>query len=149
MPSPDDQGHHHAPHTRSAPGPLRARCPLQQRNIQPRLGRRHHASPTAQPLERPGRKPRPSHRGKLLFNTRHGGEWSCASCHGTPPTTQGKHASTGKSIAPLAPAFNPKAFTDTAKVDKWFRRNCNDVLSRECTAIEKADVLAYLNALKP
>ena len=86
-------------------------------------------------------------RGKLLFNTRHGGEWSCASCHGTPPTTQGKHASTGKSIAPLAPAFNPKAFTDTAKVDKWFRRNCNDVLSRECTAIEKADVLAYLNAL--
>ena len=73
----------------------------------------------------------------------------CASCHGTPPTAQGKHASTGKPIAPLAPAFNPKAFTDTAKVDKWFRRNCNDVLSRECTAVEKADVLAYLNALKP
>ncbi|MFP5443986.1 MAG: DUF1924 domain-containing protein, partial [Betaproteobacteria bacterium] len=45
-----------------------------------------------------------------------------------------------------------KAFTDTAKVDKWFRRNCNDVLSRECTAMEKADVLAYVsafNALKP
>ena len=51
--------------------------------------------------------------------------------------------------SPVGPAFNPKAFTDTAKVDKWFRRNCNDVLSRECTAIEKADVLAYLNALKP
>ena len=88
-------------------------------------------------------------KGKLLFTTRHGSEWSCASCHGTSPTGQGKHASTGKWIAPLAPAFNPKAFTDTAKVDKWFRRNCNDVLSRECTAIEKADVLAYLNALKP
>ncbi len=40
-------------------------------------------------------------------------------------------------------------FTDTAKVDKWFRRNCNDVLSRECTAMEKADVWAYLKALKP
>lgn len=88
-------------------------------------------------------------RGKVFFTSRHGGEWSCASCHATPPTAQGKHASTGKSIAPLAPAFNPKAFTDTAKVDKWFRRNCNDVLSRECTAVEKADVLAYLNALKP
>ncbi len=88
-------------------------------------------------------------KGQVFFTTRHGGEWSCASCHGTPPTAQGKHASTGKSIAPLAPAFNPKAFTDTAKVDKWFRRNCNDVLSRECTAVEKADVLAYLNALKP
>ena len=88
-------------------------------------------------------------KGRVFFTTKHGGEWSCASCHGTPPTAQGKHASTGKSITPLAPAFNPKAFTDTAKVDKWFRRNCKDVLSRECSAGEKADVLAYLNSLKP
>jgi hypothetical protein len=66
-----------------------------------------------------------------------------------PPTTEGKHATTGKAIAPLAPGFNPKAFTDTAKVDKWFRRNCKDVLSRECTAPEKADVMAYLLSLKP
>lgn len=87
-------------------------------------------------------------RGQTFFNTKHGAEWSCASCHGTPPTAQGKHANTGKLIAPLAPAFNPKAFTDTAKVDKWFRRNCNDVLSRECSAAEKADVLAYLNGLR-
>ena len=42
------------------------------------------------------------------------------------------------------PAFNPERFTETAKVDKWFRRNCNDVLKRECTAAEKADVLAWL-----
>jgi hypothetical protein len=57
-------------------------------------------------------------RGQTFFNTKHGAEWSCASCHGTPPTAQGEHANTGKSIAPLAPAFNAKAFTDTAKVDK-------------------------------
>jgi hypothetical protein len=87
-------------------------------------------------------------KGQSFFNAKHGGEWSCASCHGTPPTAQGKHANTGKLIAPLAPAFNPKAFTDTAKVDKWFKRNCNDVLSRACSAVEKADVLAYLNSLK-
>ena len=87
-------------------------------------------------------------RGQRFFNSQHGGEWSCASCHGTPPTAQGKHANTGKVIAPLAPAFNAKAFTDTAKVNKWFKRNCNDVLSRECSAAEKADVLAYLNSLK-
>lgn len=87
-------------------------------------------------------------RGQTFFNATHGGEWSCASCHGKPPTTEGKHADTGKRIAPLAPAFNPKAFTETAKVDKWFRRNCKDVLSRECSAAEKADVLAYLNSLK-
>lgn len=88
-------------------------------------------------------------RGRGFFTARHGGEWSCASCHGTVPTGPGKHASTSKTIEPLAPAFNPKAFTDTAKVDKWFRRNCKDVLSRECSAAEKADVMAFLISLKP
>lgn len=83
-------------------------------------------------------------RGRLLFVNRQGGEWSCASCHGNPPTAPARHASTGKAIAPLAPAFNPERFTNTAKVDKWFKRNCNDVLSRECTATEKADLLAWL-----
>ena len=87
--------------------------------------------------------------GKVFFTSRHGADWSCASCHGTPPTARGEHASTGKSIAPMAPAFNAKAFTDSAKVDKWFRRNCQDVLNRECRAAEKADVLAYLLSLKP
>ena len=93
--------------------------------------------------------PAKAERGQAFFNERHGGEWSCASCHGTPPTGQGKHASTSKAIAPLAPAFNAKAFTDTAKVDKWLKRNCKDVLSRECSAQEKADVMAYLISLKP
>lgn len=93
--------------------------------------------------------PANAEKGKVFFNTRQGGEWSCASCHNTPPTTEGKHARTDKPIAPLAPAFNAKAFTDEAKADKWFRRNCKDVLSRECTAAEKADVLAYLLTLKP
>ena len=87
-------------------------------------------------------------RGQQFFAQRHGAEWSCASCHGQPPTREGKHAATGKPIAVLAPAFNPERLTDSAKVDKWFRRNCNDVLARECTAIEKADVLAYLMGLK-
>jgi cytochrome c553 len=93
--------------------------------------------------------PAQAERGRVFFSARHGGEWSCASCHGTPPTNAGKHASTGKTIAPLAPAFNPKAFTDSARVDKWFRRNCKDVLSRECSAQEKADVMAYLIRLQP
>ena len=88
-------------------------------------------------------------RGGLFFTSRHGGEWSCASCHGNPATAPGKHASTGKAIAALAPAFDPQRFTDTAKVDKWFRRNCKDVLQRECSAGEKADVLAWLISLKP
>ena len=87
-------------------------------------------------------------RGEQFFTSRHGRDWSCASCHGAPPTQAGKHAATGKAIAPLAPAFHPERFTDAAKVEKWFRRNCNDVLGRECSAAEKADVVAWLMSLK-
>lgn len=87
-------------------------------------------------------------RGKQFFTRTHGAEWSCASCHGATPTGTGSHASTGKVIDPMAPAFNPERFTLTAKVERWFKRNCKDVLSRECSAAEKADVLAYLTSLK-
>jgi hypothetical protein len=51
-----------------------------------------------------------------------------------PPTGAGKHASTGKALDALAPGWNP--------------RNCKDVLQRECSASEKANVLAYLIGLK-
>ena len=46
-------------------------------------------------------------RGQQLFTTTHGKDWSCASCHSATPTAAGKHASTGKAIGALAPAFNP------------------------------------------
>ena len=87
-------------------------------------------------------------RGQQLFNSRHGYEWSCASCHNAPPVTAGRHASTGKTIAPLAPAVQADRFTETATVDKWFKRNCNDVFKRECSAQEKADFMAYLISLR-
>ena len=87
-------------------------------------------------------------RGQAFFTTKHGREWSCSSCHGATPTGIGKHASTGKDIKPLAPAFNAERFADAAKSEKWFRRNCNDVVGRECTPAEKADVLAWLLSLK-
>ncbi|HZM36804.1 MAG TPA: DUF1924 domain-containing protein [Burkholderiales bacterium] len=83
-------------------------------------------------------------RGAQFFDSPHGKEWSCATCHGNPPTSAGKHATTGKPIAALAPRANGERFTDAAKVEKWFRRNCNDVLGRACTPAEKADVLAWL-----
>ena len=88
-------------------------------------------------------------RGQQFFNATHGGQWRCASCHGALPTTPGQHAATGKAIAPLAPAFNPARFTDATKVEKWFGRNCRDVVGRECTPAEKADVVAWLMSLKP
>lgn len=94
-----------------------------------------------------GRSPNVT-RGQPFFNATHGREWSCASCHNASPTGEGKHANTGKAISALAPAFNPERFTDPAKSEKWFRRNCKDVLARACSASEKADVLAWLISLK-
>lgn len=83
-------------------------------------------------------------RGERFFNQTHGNEWSCASCHTDNPAASGKHARTGKVIQPLASAANAERFTNPGKVEKWFKRNCNDVLDRACTPQEKGDVLAYL-----
>ncbi|MBS0396047.1 MAG: DUF1924 domain-containing protein [Proteobacteria bacterium] len=83
------------------------------------------------------------------FFTRAPREWSCASCHTRDPRADGRHVVTGKSIRPLAPVANPARFTDAARVEKWFHRNCGDVLGRECTPAEKADLIAYLNSLTP
>ena len=76
-----------------------------------------------------------------------GGKISCASCHTADPRALGKTRA-HKEILPLAPGANRERFTDPAKVDKWFRRNCNDVLGRACTAVEKGDFLAWLLSVK-
>lgn len=87
-------------------------------------------------------------RGKRFFAELHGREWSCTSCHTSNPANAGKHAVTNKPIEPLAPSANAARFTREAKVEKWFKRNCNDVLGRTCSPQEKGDVLAYLLTLK-
>ena len=87
-------------------------------------------------------------RGEKFFNAKHGKEWSCASCHESPPNHDTKHIVTGKLIQPLSPNSNAARFSDTAKVEKWFKRNCNDVLGRECNAQEKADVISWLMTVK-
>ncbi|MEZ5449517.1 MAG: DUF1924 domain-containing protein [Thiolinea sp.] len=84
-----------------------------------------------------------------LFQNTHANDWSCASCHTANPAQDGKHTRTGKLIEPLAPAANAQRFTRLKKTEKWFRRNCKDVLERECTALEKGDILTYLLTIKP
>ena len=69
---------------------------------------------------------------------------ACASCHTDNPAQAGRHVVTDKSIKPLAPTANAERFTDPAKVEKWFRRNCTEVVGRECNAAEKADFIAFL-----
>lgn len=70
---------------------------------------------------------------------------SCATCHSDQPTAEGKHVVTSKRIAPLSPAVNPERFSSSAKVEKWFRRNCQEVVGRECSAAEKADFIQFVS----
>ncbi len=89
-------------------------------------------------------------RGKALFMGRHTGGKpdtpSCTTCHGTNLRGMGRTRA-GKPIEPMAVSANPNRFTDPAKVEKWFRRNCKSVLGRECTAREKGDVLTFLSGI--
>jgi uncharacterized protein DUF1924 len=86
-------------------------------------------------------------RGHALWTAAHTGGKpdtpSCTSCHTPDPTAEGQTRA-GKQIAPMAVSRTPDRFTDTAKVEKWFGRNCNSVLGRDCTAAEKGDVITYL-----
>jgi mono/diheme cytochrome c family protein len=86
-------------------------------------------------------------RGEALYQLKTAGV-SCSTCHGASPKDSGKHATTGKPILPMAPSANPERFTDAAKVEKWFKRNCNDVLKRPCTATEKGDFITYMLSVK-
>lgn len=87
-------------------------------------------------------------RGRRFFTGRHGADWSCSTCHTADPRNDGRHATTGRTIGPLAPAANPLRLTNGRKVEKWFTRNCRDVVARECTPGEKADVLAWLASVR-
>lgn len=102
---------------------------------------------TAAKLENPAFKDFSVAAGQKLYASKVG-DLACASCHTDSPLAAGKHAKTNKEILPLAPAANAKRFTDAANVEKWFKRNCNDVLKRACSAQEKGDFMAYVLSVK-
>lgn len=88
-------------------------------------------------------------RGETLHRTEHRGGKpdtpACTSCHGQDARASGK-TRTGKPIEPMAASASPERYRDPAKVEKWFKRNCNEVLGRECTPREKGDWLAYMTS---
>ena len=89
-------------------------------------------------------------RGKALYASSNTGgnpdTPSCSSCHTASPLNAGKTRA-GKAIEPMAVSVSPGRFTDMAKTEKWFGRNCKTVLGRECTAQEKGDFITYLSGL--
>lgn len=89
--------------------------------------------------------------GEKIFRTERihskGDKISCMTCH-TPDPKKSGLTRANKVIEPIAPVVNPERFTDMIKVNKWFKRNCNDVLERECTIQEKGDFIAYMMSVK-
>lgn len=71
---------------------------------------------------------------------------SCTHCHTDNPRSVGR-TPTGKTIEPVALSASPMRYNDPIKVEKWFKRNCNEVLGRECTPLEKGDWLSYMISL--
>jgi len=90
-------------------------------------------------------------RGEKFFFAKHahsnGETVSCTTCHTENPKATGKTRA-NKLIEPIAPVANKERFTDPAKVEKWFKRNCKDVLERACTEQEKADFIAFMLSVK-
>ncbi len=98
--------------------------------------------------EAPGFQEDPA-RGRALYFAEHvqkGERLSCATCHTQDARAQGR-SPVGKRIDALAPSANPERFTERKKADRWFDRNCKQVLGRTCSAAEKADLLSYLLTL--
>jgi len=69
---------------------------------------------------------------------------SCTTCHGEDPRQPGRHVRTGKTIAPMAPSVQADRFSDPAKQNKWFTRNCKWTWGRLCSADEQRDIKAWL-----
>ncbi len=88
-------------------------------------------------------------RGKTLHTTAFAGGKpdtpACTSCHGKEARDSGRTPA-GKAIEPMALSATPARYTDPAKVEKWFKRNCNEVFGRECSAQEKGDWLSFMLA---
>lgn len=69
---------------------------------------------------------------------------SCVTCHGGDLKQPGRHAKTGKVIDPMARSVNPDRLTDKAKIEKWFKRNCEWAWGRVCSPQEKGSFLLFL-----
>ena len=89
--------------------------------------------------------------GEKIFRTERvnskGEKVSCMTCHTSNPKAEGLTRA-NKVVEPLAPSVNKERFTDIAKVEKWFKRNCKDVLDRECTNTEKGHFTAWILSVK-
>ena len=98
------------------------------------------------------------------------GVWSCASCHLKNPRYSvlahrtdipcrachvihdwehpDPHTAKKRVIDPFAPSANPQRLSDGHRAETFLRVNCLLLLKRECTALEKGDVITWLMTIE-
>ncbi len=110
-------------------------------------------------------------RGRAFYYATHpqpdGTEYSCASCHHQDPRKEqfahhdkipcrachfpSQHYTQAHTIRrqllPIAPVANDARFTNAARSDMWFAKNCEFVLGRDCAPLEKGDLITWLLTL--
>jgi hypothetical protein len=67
----------------------------------------------------------------------------CTSCHSKNPKEAGQTRA-GKEIGPMALSAKGDRYTDMVETEKWFKRNCDSVLGRQCTPAEKGDFITFM-----
>jgi hypothetical protein len=68
---------------------------------------------------------------------------SCTSCHSKNPKEAGRTRA-GKDIGPMALSAKGDRYTEIAETEKWFKRNCDSVLGRQCSPAEKGDFITFM-----
>ena len=73
----------------------------------------------------------------------------CRACH---VINDAEHPNPKKALVrhidPLAPAASAKRFTDPETAEQFLKLNCTLVFKRECTTVEKGDVITWLMSIK-
>lgn len=72
----------------------------------------------------------------------------CRACHVTFLKPSAGRAATVRDIRPFAPSANPDRFTNEWKVESWFDWNCKLLLKRQCTPVEKGDLMTWLLSIE-
>jgi len=119
----------------------------------------------------PGFKGFSAERGRAFYFSTHkiddGSELSCSSCHHADPRKAtvahqdqipcrachiaqrvAGRAVIKHEIRPFAPSEHPDRFTDEWVVEAWFGWNCKLLLKRECTPVEKGDLITWLMTIE-
>jgi len=89
------------------------------------------------------------HADPLKATAAHRDQIPCRACHITFSRQPDSHTPGKSEIPPLAPAGNPSRFTSEWMVEHWFAYNCKLLLLRECTPVEKGDLITWLLTVQP